>query len=234
MAYKKFALDERTEVTIYKRKASRSIKLSITPDGEVRVSIPAWAPYRTGLSFAKSRQAWIAKQQPLAGSLQHGHAIGKAHHLFFEPADIAKPTSRLSPGKIIVRYPRLLAPDSPAVQAVATAAAERALRQQAQQLLPQRLAAIATHHNFSYRSVRIKKLKSRWGSCDHQQNIALNLYLMQLPWSVIDYVLVHELTHTKFLNHSPDFWAHLESCMPGYKLIKKELRSSNPTLQLAA
>jgi len=234
MPYKKFALDERIEVTIYKRKASRSLKLSIGPDGGVRVSIPAWAPYRSGLSFAKSRLAWINKQQPTLTSLQSGQVIGKAHHMFFESAAVSKPTGRVYPDKIIVRYPAGLSISDLAVQQAATAAAERALRQQAEELLPKRLAAIATRYDFSYRSVSIKKLKSRWGSCDHQHNIALNLYLMQLPWEVIDYVLLHELTHTKFLNHSPEFWTHLERLLPSYKTIKKTLRSFNPSLQRTA
>lgn len=230
MAFKKFALDERTQVTIYKRKASRSLKLSISPDGEIRVSIPVWAPYRTGLSFAKSRSSWIAKQQMTPSTMRNGQPIGKAHHLFFEPGNGLKPTSRTQPGRIIVRYPIIMQPSDEAVQRIAKAAAERALRSQAEQLLPQRLAVIAEEHGFTYRSVSIKKLKSRWGSCDHQQNIALNLYLMQLPWQVIDYVLLHELTHTKYLNHSSDFWTHMEGLLPGYKAIKRELRNFKPAV----
>jgi len=60
MAFKEFALDEHTTITIYKRLGSRVLQLSITPQGTVRVTIPTWAPYRVGLDFARSRQAWIA------------------------------------------------------------------------------------------------------------------------------------------------------------------------------
>jgi len=49
-------------------------------------------------------------------------------------------------------------------------------------LLPQRLQAFATQTGFSYRSVSVKQLKSRWGSCNTEKEITLNLFLMQLPW----------------------------------------------------
>ncbi len=83
MAFKQFALDASTPVTIYKRKASRSLRLSIAADGKVRVSIPTWAPYRAGLEFARSRQGWIEGQRATSQILADGQAIGKAHHLKF-------------------------------------------------------------------------------------------------------------------------------------------------------
>src|SRR5580698_6131511 len=92
MAFKQFALDEHTTVTIYKRRANRSLRLSIAPTGEVRVTIPIWAPYKSGLDFAKSRRGWIMEQQPARSLLISGQAIGKAHHLRFtaDPAPIRR------------------------------------------------------------------------------------------------------------------------------------------------
>jgi predicted metal-dependent hydrolase len=228
MAFKKFVLDERTEITVYKRRSNRSLRLSVASNGEVRVTIPVWAPYQSGVNFAKSRHAWIIEQSRGAATLKDGQAVGKAHHLQFVPTSSAKPTSRLQGNQIIVRYPFESQLDDPAVQKVAVAACERALRQQAEQLLPGRLASLAEKHDFTYTSVTIKKLKSRWGSCDQRRNIVLNLYLMNLPWEVIDYVLLHELTHTIVLRHGTDFWQALARTLPNYKDVRKMIRNFQP------
>src|SRR5262249_22487168 len=116
------------------------------------------------------------------------------------------------------------------VQRIAEAASIRALRRQAEQLLPQRLAGLATKHGFRYRSVAVKRLKSRWGSCDQHKNIVLNLFLMQLPWECIDYVLIHELVHTEVLRHGPDFWAAMARELPDVKRLRKQMRQYQPVL----
>jgi predicted metal-dependent hydrolase len=232
MAFKEFALTERTTVTIYKRKTSRNLRLSIAPGGQVKVSIPIWAPYSAGITFARSRLSWIESQQRPNSVLQPGQAIGKAHHLhFIANPSLVKPTSRIRTSEIMISYPSALSPDDPAVQKIAEAASYRALRTQAELLLPNRLASLAASHGFTYRGVSVKRLKSRWGSCDQHQNIVLNLFLMQLPWECIDYVLLHELVHTNVLRHGPDFWAELERVLPNVKRLRKEMRSQQPVLR---
>lgn len=231
MAFKQFALDEQTSVTIYKRRANRSLRLSIASDGAVRVSIPTWAPYRAGLEFARSRHEWIRSQQQPTIVLTDGQAVGKAHRLRFAPDAAAKKiSSRVKPGEVVVTHPLTLASTSAEVQAVATTAAIRALRGQAEQLLPQRLAKLAELHDFSYESVAIKQLRGRWGSCDQHTHIVLNLFLMQLPWDLIDYVLLHELTHTKALKHGPSFWQAMAEVLPDVNARKKAMRDYKPVL----
>jgi predicted metal-dependent hydrolase len=231
MAFKQFTLDNNTTVTIYKRKTSRSLRLSISPNGKVRVSIPSWTTYERGLSFAKSRQLWIKAQQQPARTLLNGSPVGKAHHLNFVPDPFSKkPTSRVRASEIVVTYPASLQSSSLSVQEVAEAASIRALRAQAQKLLPQRLATLARINNFEYTSVAVKRLKSRWGSCDHRRNIVLNLFLMQLPWENIDYVLIHELVHTKVLHHGTDFWQEMERVLPNAKRYRKDMKNYQPIL----
>lgn len=231
MAYKQFVLDERTTVTIYKRRANRSLRLTISPTGDIKVTIPLWAPYKSGLDFAKSRRAWIAAQQPVRTVLTSGQAIGKAHHLrFVADAAVTRPTSRIKSSEITVTHPPHLASADPTVQKAAESAGVRALRAQAEQLLPARVRTLAARHGFTYNSVAVKRLKSRWGSCDQQHNIVLNLFLMQLPWECIDYVILHELVHTEVLHHGPDFWQAMERVLPGVKVLRKTMRGFQPVL----
>lgn len=231
MPNKNFTLEDGLNVTVYKRRGNRNLRLSVAPGGQVRVSIPAWAAYRVGIDFAKSRQDWIRDQHRPAMPLRHGQAIGKAHHLKFAarppPARIA---SRVSDTNIVINHPAGDLPDSSAVQRAARAACVRALRRQAEQLLPQRLATLAETNDFSYQEVSIKRLKSRWGSCDQRTRIVLNLFLMQLPWDMIDYVLLHELTHTKILKHGPDFWQAMNTILPETASLRKRLRDYHPVL----
>ena len=232
MAFKQFQLEELV-VTIFKRKTSRSLRLSVTAKGDVRVSIPVWVPYSSGIEFARARMSWIRsqrRQQPL-GLLLQGQAIGKAHRLFFvaDPTG-TRVTSRIKATEIVVRHPPALSADEATVQEVANRACIRALRLQAEQLLPMRLKDLAKRHGYTYNSVAIKLLKSRWGSCDHDKNITLNLFLMQLPWDCIDYVLVHELVHTKVMQHGQPFWAEMAVQLPAVKELRRRMRSYQPIL----
>ena len=231
MAFKEFTLNETQSVVIYKRRASRSLRLSVSATGQVRVTIPAWASYRAGLAFARSKQSWIADQKQPALRLWDGQAIGKAHHLRFLPQESlakTKPTSRVTDSEVIIRYPAALGENDPNVQKLATAACTRALRIQAEQLLPKRLSTLAGLHGFDYNSVAVRQLKSRWGSCDHNSHIVLNIFLLQLPWDLIDYVLLHELTHTKVMRHGPVFWQTLEKSLPNAKHCRKEIKLYQP------
>jgi predicted metal-dependent hydrolase len=230
MASKEFVLENGMAITVYKRRGSRNLRLSITPHGKVRVTMPAWAPYKTGLDFAKARQSWIAGQQKPARLLANGQTIGKAHHLHFMPQAVDKVSTRLSNTEVIIRHPAVLQPDNPKVQKAAAEASIRALRRQAESLLPQRLDSLALENSFTYNKVGIKRLRGRWGSCDQHANIVLNLFLMQLPWELIDYVLLHELVHTRVLRHGPDFWAEMANVLPNVKALRKQLKEYSPIM----
>jgi hypothetical protein len=98
------------------------------------------------------------------------------------------------------------------------------LRAQAKAQLPPRLAALAAQHGFQYKRVFIKNNRTNWGSCSSLGNINLNLRLVTLPQELQDYVMLHELCHLKYLNHSPQFHALLESVCPGHRALEKQIK----------
>jgi predicted metal-dependent hydrolase len=98
------------------------------------------------------------------------------------------------------------------------------LRTQAKQELPPRLAELAALHGFHYNKVFIKNNVSNWGSCSSLGNINLNLRLVELPSQLRDYVMLHELCHLKYLNHSPEFHALLESVCPGHRALARQMK----------
>jgi len=234
MATRIVEIPEIGSVTLYKRRGNRSLRLSVAADGEIRVSLPSWVPYKAGEQFARSKAEWIVSHRRKPGEgLHHGQPIGKAHRLHFEPSTIAtKVTTRLKQNQIEITHPPAYETHHPVVQKAAQAASIRALRKEAETLLPQRLNDLAIRTGFTYRSVGVKQLKSRWGSCSTQQEITLNLFLMQLPWHLIDYVLLHELTHTKVMRHGAPFWKELERHVPRARALRKEIGNHHPILSV--
>lgn len=75
-----------------------------------------------------------------------------------------------------------------------------------------------------YKSLTIRKMKARWGSCNSKQDIVLNLQLIHIPQKYIQYVCAHECAHLIQKNHSDKFWAVVETLYPNYKRIRKEMR----------
>lgn len=231
MATKQVRIPEIGTVTLYKRRGNRSLRLSIGANGEVRVSLPYWLPYKAGEQFALSKKPWIIDNRPKTEStLRHGHSIGKAHRIYFEVSPGHTITTRIAANEIRIGVPLSLSAHDTAAQQAATKASIRALRKEAEVLLPQRLQALAQQTGFSYASVAIKQLKSRWGSCSSTKEITLNLFLMQLPWHLIDYVLVHELTHTQIMQHGPSFWREMERHLPNARSLRKQMSTYQPIL----
>ncbi len=95
----------------------------------------------------------------------------------------------------------------------------------ARDILIPRLKYLAEKYGFKYNKVALRKQKTRWGSCSSKNNINLNINLASLPQELMDYVILHELTHTKIKNHSKDFWNHLEKHTPNPKKQNKKLRN---------
>lgn len=102
---------------------------------------------------------------------------------------------------------------------------EEALRRNAKILLPPRLYALSLQHGLTYKSVKINSSSGRWGSCSARGNINLSYYLVLLPQHLIDYVLLHELAHTREMNHGERFWVLLDRFTDGKALaLRNELK----------
>ncbi|SHI85643.1 hypothetical protein SAMN05444401_1594 [Clostridium amylolyticum] len=92
-------------------------------------------------------------------------------------------------------------------------------------ILSERTLYHAQKLGLKYNNISIKNVKSRWGSCSSKGNLNYNIKLMLMPLEVIDYIVVHELSHLVHMNHSKDFWDHVEKYMPDYKVREEKLKS---------
>lgn len=115
--------------------------------------------------------------------------------------------------------------NNPEVQTVLKKLIIEALRFEAKRILPPKVAQFSQQTGLKYSQVKINKSQSRWGSCSSKKNINLSLFLLFLPEELIDYVILHELTHTVEMNHSERFWALLDRvCNGKSKTFRKALK----------
>lgn len=99
------------------------------------------------------------------------------------------------------------------------------LQHEARRVFLARLPVFAEKLGVQYQSMHLSSANTRWGSCTAQGKIRLNWRLIHFSAEIIDYVVAHELSHLREMNHSPKFWATVESVLPDYELAKRQLRA---------
>lgn len=104
-------------------------------------------------------------------------------------------------------------------------ALRRWLMQRATDALHRELAAEAQRGGFQFRRMQVRRQRTRWGSCSASGTISLNACALFLEPAVLRYLLIHELAHTRHMNHSPRFWALVEAHAPDYRRLDRELVS---------
>ena len=229
MPQKVISIDDIGEVVFVKRRSSSAMKISLTADNKVRVSLPYWVPYQVAINFVTSRVGWINAHRRPDRTYGNGELIGKYHRLLIsDSSETIKVRSRVTDTELRISHPSRYGTQSLLVQNAIKKAGLRVLKQEAEDYLPARLSELANKHNFKYKSLDFKQLKARWGSCSSQNHITLNIFLMLLPWHLIDYVLVHELVHTKHHDHGSDFWDELKRIIPNARDLRKEIKGYNP------
>lgn len=216
-------------VTFQKRRGTKSLRIRIQ-GSEVKVTMPHWTPYVQAVAFVKSKSKWIQANRAQPNELYDGAYIGKNHQLSVNYHDSSRVTTRITDETVSVHLPRTMSNSSATAQKKLQAATQKALLHECETLLSPFVQDLSLTHELPYNSLTYKKLKSRWGSCDSDNNIVLNLYLIQLSWDKIQYVVIHELAHTKHHNHGADFWREVEKCLPNFKTIRKSIKEDHPNI----
>jgi predicted metal-dependent hydrolase len=224
--------EEFGKITIRRSARATQVRLRIAPDGTLRASLPLYAPLFLVSRLVKNSRPELRKlltQSQPTDVYENGMRIGKSHSLVVRGTAGRLVVTRRGQ-KIFVDLPadKTLV-DSDVVRAVRDAIIA-ALRVEAKSYLPKRLSYLAQKSGFSYSKVRFSHASGRWGSCSSQGTISLNIALMKLPFELIDYVIIHELAHTRHLNHSPEFWALVAQGDPDYKVHRRAIKEEAPTI----
>jgi hypothetical protein len=97
-------------------------------------------------------------------------------------------------------------------------------RERALEKFRSRVAKLAQRTGFTHQGVQIRKMTRRWGSCTGSNRIILNTEAVKLPYTLIDYLIIHELCHTAVKDHSRAFWSLLARHVPNWKALDERMR----------
>ena len=221
-------------ITFYRSKKAKNINISIRPFKGVRVAVPRLASFRQAKQFVVLRKHWIEKHAAQMKQFEDRQTVfnwdtefkTKYRTLNLIKSKIDVISYNYNENQIVVHIPESESILNSDVQDFIVNAIEKTYRLEAKAYLPNRVEKLAKTYDLVYKKVKINNAKTRWGSCSSENNINLSLQLMRLPDYLIDYVILHELAHTKVKNHSTQFWYFLDALTENKaKKLDKELKS---------
>lgn len=220
-------------IDIRRTAKATAIRLRVAPNGLLKASMPLYAPiFLLKRLIDKSRDDLrnIISTNDHAVAYEDGATIGKSHTLVHDTSRKAGIKVERTGTTIIISTSANARLSDTAVRRALRPVVIEALKREAKSYLPRRLKVLAERYGFAYTRVRFSHASSRWGSCSSNGTISLNIALMKLSFELIDYVLIHELSHTKHMNHSTDFWNTVASCDKAYKIRRQALKTETPSI----
>jgi len=228
---KSVEIEDVGSITITRRKGSSRISMRIHSDGSVRVTHPWFVSQREVAAFIQSNINWIKEHQQKVSERKIFYQFNQEikthnHTISILPSAGEKQKAGVLKDKVVIAIPADSNIESDEVQHFIQTVIARVCRNEAKAFLPARVKELAELHGFVYQSVFVKKLKSKWGSCSSVGNINLNIWLMLLPDYLIDYIILHELAHTREHNHGAGFWKLLDQITSGNaRQLDKEMKN---------
>lgn len=211
------------EIKYKKHPFSKNIKVTLKKEGKILVTMPYLCPYKTARNFLISNFEKI-KNFKIEKKKLSPNLSTKFDTLNIIVSDALKTVVKNN--IVSFYYPNDEDFYSSKIQNALKEAHLKAIKIEAKNYLIQRLDFLAKKYNFSYGKVTLRNQKTRFGSCSFNNNINLNINLMNYDFDVIDYVLIHELCHTRIKNHSKSFWLEVEKYCPEYKKLRKALKNA--------
>ena len=220
------------DVAFFRSNRAKRLNITIKPFTGVRVSVPHSVSFKKAKQATEERIDWIKSHLSKMQKAEDLFTVfnldtkfqTRTHHLDMKVSDTDTLKSVVRNNKINVSIPKSNKVEDAEVQNEVRKAIERAWRKEAKEYLPKRVEELASKHKFDYKKVAVKNSKTRWGSCSFDNNINLSLHLMRLPNYLVDYVILHELVHTKIKNHSKDFWQLLDIVSGNAKKLDREVK----------
>ena len=215
----------------FQRGRRRTIGLSVGPQG-LSVRAPRWTPLSEVDGFVRSKADWVLQKLWL---VQERQRQGPRALEWREGADVPylgrAVVLQIDPAHGFVGTGAVLQGDALVVGLAHDAGAERLrdvvqawLMREAQRVFTERLNHFAPRLGVMYTRLRLSSAGTRWGSASVDGGIRLNWRLIHLSLDMIDYVVVHELSHLREMNHGPDFWGVVGSVMPDFAERRQALR----------
>jgi predicted metal-dependent hydrolase len=213
------------EFRVRRSPRARRVRVSVDGSGEVEVVLPKRAPERAAAQAVRELTPWIERRRRTLAraAAELARPEGTVPFLGQDLALVPQPGRE----RVHRRGDELLVPKRDAA-----AALERWYRRQARAEIAPRLDAATARAGTSYTGLTIRGQKTRWASCSTTGHMSFNWRLLLAPEAVLDYVVEHEVCHLERMDHSPRFWALLESRVPDWREPARWLRRYGPTLVL--
>jgi predicted metal-dependent hydrolase len=219
-----------------KRRKRQTIGFSVGAEG-LAVSAPKWVPLYEIDQAVQGKSGWILKKlhetrerHRRLESARIDWKDGATFPFLGEPVRVVLDSRRahtaLGPESGNAALARTLCVKLPpdAAPAQIQHAVQAWLMQQARPLFTVRLDYFALQLNVQWRKLSLSSAATRWGSASASGAIRLNWRLLHFRPAVIDYVVVHELSHLRFMDHSPRFWATVQSILPDHVALRRQLK----------
>jgi predicted metal-dependent hydrolase len=212
------------------RTKRKTIALIVKPDGSLLVRAPLRASNRSIQEFVSRNTLWIEKTRAKI------KAVRPPPPKQYMPGEEFEYLGNAYPLEIVPDQKKILLLEDGKFKLAASArdeaaiAFERWYKQQARQILNERVEFHARQNGFQYSRVGITSARTRWGSCSAKGALNFSWRLIQAPMEAVDYVVIHELVHTVIHNHSRRFWARVEQTLPDYREHRKWLKSNGHRL----
>ena len=217
------------EIQVRRQPRKRNLSLSLRPDGRIRVTAPKSASRTVIESFLIMQNGWLENNLSRFSQLRSCYPVreyregeefpmlGRSLTLSFRAGTTAR--FDLDGDRLIAEIPAgEWASFNPAAPHHELGPRLRALYMEVgKQLLRSRMKIYSERMDLEPSALRFGSQRTRWGSCSWNRTISLNWRLVVAPIEVVDYIVVHELSHLKHYNHSPKFWALVAQYMPDYK-----------------
>ena len=216
----------------YSARRQRSIAVRVLDPSRLRVNAPGHYTRAQVRAFLNSRQRWLSRQiaslqaRPWSGHCRDNSLhpfLGQAVQLHWRTGNHKRVRISGAPPTLVVHVPATLPVAE--TEAKVTACLQRWYRQQAEALFAQRLQHWVDRIDWLQQPpvLKLRRMRSRWGSCSSRGHITLNTHLIQTPPECLDYVIVHELCHLREMNHGRAFHALQAAILPDWKTRKNTL-----------
>ena len=213
------------------RRSARNITMRVKEDG-LHVTTP---PYRSITALLEAIAPFRERLRNVCSEVKpkpfdlNFSIEAECFRLKLETSPLKNFTVSMRDETVVIACPAHADFTTDRVQTLVKNAVMRAMRKKAEEYLPPLVQYWSSLFDLPYNKVTISKARSRWGSCSSKRDISLSFYLMLLPAHLMDYVILHELAHTRELNHGPKFWELLNQLTDGKALaLRKELRMHRP------
>lgn len=233
--------NQRVPITVKRSPRAKRLSLQIESDKpELILTIPRYALSMQIESFLRKQTPWIEKHwndalKKATHRPKRNYKDGDIYFYFGETLNLKlipslkwRPAVRVNGNwlEITLHQATTISDGKKAIKK----AVQEFYKKKAEEVIHDRLQFYNEHYHLKYNRVTFRNQKTRWGSCSSAKNLNFNWRLIMAPIEIIDYVVVHELCHLKYMNHSAAYWKFVAEKIPHHKICRKWLKENHSLL----